>query len=328
VNQFRSASLIPAMLVCASATLVAGISGPVSGYLFDDATGQIRPIVGIPGGAVTGAAVTLPFALKQAVISPAGVGIGVSDSGQVFVISALNANEPKLTQLAGVDDNPNIIVLSQTGTAAALYWKDGAKAQVFAHLPDHPYATSLDLSAIPGEILAIAPDNTGSYLLAAATSSQNSGAVYRATPGDSYTWISALATGIRPSAVQFLPNGLDAAVVDEGADQVFLIANVSTAPEQRVLAISADGVHGPTVVTTGDDYVLAGNADSPALILIGLRNGFTSTIQAVDLPCPPARLSRLAAPHLYLLGGTSSGPIYLLDNTQSPITYFVPGPAQ
>ena len=328
MKHYRSASLILAMVVCASATLIAGISGPVSGYLFDDATGQIRPIVGIPGGAVMGTAVTLPFALKQAVISPAGVGIGVSDSGQVFVISALNANEPKLTQLVGIDDNPNIIALSQTGTSAALYWKDGAKAQVFAQLPDHPSGTSLDLSAIPGEILAVAPDNTGSYLLAAASRSRRSGAVYRVTPGNAYTLVSALATGIRPAAVQFLPNGLDAVVVDEGADQVFLIANVSTAPEQRVLAISADGVHEPTVVTTGDDYVLAGNAVSPALILIGLRNGFTSTIQAVGLPCPPARLSQLGAPNLYLLGGTSSGPIYLLDNAQSPTTYFVPPPAQ
>ena len=82
------------------------------------------------------------------------------------------------------------------------------------------------------------------------------------------------------------------------------------------------------MVTTDDGYVLAGNAHSPTLILIGLRNGFTSTIQAVDLPCRPVRLSQLAAPHLYLLGGTSSGPIYLLDNTQSPTTYFVPVPAQ
>ena len=65
--------------------------------------------------------------------------------------------------------------------------------------------------------------------------------VYRATPGDASTSVSALATGIRPAAVQFLPNGLDAVVVDEGADQVFLIANVSTAPEERVLAISATG---------------------------------------------------------------------------------------
>ena len=136
MNHYRSAGLILAMVVCASVTLFAGISGPVSGYLFDDADSQIRPIIGIPGGAVMGAAVTLPFALKQAVISPAGVGIGVSDSGQVFVITALNANEPKLTQLVGIDDNPNIIVLSQTGTAAALYWRDGAKAQVFADLPD------------------------------------------------------------------------------------------------------------------------------------------------------------------------------------------------
>jgi hypothetical protein len=328
VNHFRSASLILALAVSASVKLVAGISGPVSGYVFDDATSQIRPIVGIPGGAVMGTAVTLPFTLKQAVISPAGIGIGVSDVGQVFVITALSADEPKLTQLVGIDDNPNLIVLSRAGTAAALYWKDGAKAEVYAHLPDHPYGTSLDFSGIPGEILAIAPDNTGSYLLATATSSQNSGAVYRVAPGDSYTWVSTLATGVRPAAVQFLPNGLDAVVVDEGADQVFLIANVSTAPEQRVLAISADGVHTPTVVTTDDDSILAGTSDSPTLILIGLRDGFTSTIQAVDLPCPPVRLSQLGAPHLYLLGGSSAGPIYLLDNTQSPMSYFVPGPAQ
>ncbi len=313
-------------LAWACVSVSAGVSGPVSGYVFDEAVGQVRPILGLPGGAVLGAPVVLPFTLKRAVVASSGFLVGVAPSGQVVVVTTLDGAEPAITPIDQVDANPDQVVLNQSATAVVLSWRDSAKVQVIRGLPGNPeVSAAMDLSQLPGDVLAVATDSTGADLLVG-VSRQGSGGVYLVRVSRDSVAVKFLGPAVRPVAVQFLHAGRDAVIADQGANQVFLIKDVAGAAEQRILASAIDGLHAPAMLAASEDkdYVLAGNADGDHLFVVSLQNDFASTVQAVDLPGAATQLTRLAGPHLYLLSQVSSSPQYVFDNSQQPRTYFVP----
>ena len=153
-----------ALVLCAAAPAVAlaaePLSGPVAGYIFDGASrgpGQtprgIRPIYGIPGSAMLGAPVTLPFPVDFAVLSASGefaLARSASPDQPVWVIQGLAGAQPSLTPLPGALADARIVMNAQ-GSAAVLY--SASKLQFVWGLPDQPTA---------GEAIAL-PDWHGRY---------------------------------------------------------------------------------------------------------------------------------------------------------------------
>jgi hypothetical protein len=321
------APMVFAILLAGPVVSGSGIQGPLSGYVFDDAAGQIRPINGFPGGAVVGLPVLLPFVLQSASIAPGGYAITVAATGEISLVSTMDADKVTVTPIDAAGANPDGVTLNGTGTAAVLYWKDKATAQIVVGLPGSPRpGVILDLSQIPGEVKVIAADQTGSYLLVAAADADGHGGVYRVMTDGSTTTVSFLAPATQPTAIQFLHGGRDAVVADAGANQILLITDITASPAESILATSSDGIDSIDRLAVSDDqdYVLAASSQSSKLIVIHLRNGFASAVENVDLPCIPSRLSQLSLPHLYVLSGPTPGPVQLLDTSRGTSTYFVP----
>jgi hypothetical protein len=271
--------------------------------------------------------VPVPFLLKSASIAPGGYAITVAATGEISMVSAMDSDEATITPIDALGANPDRVVLNDAGTAVALYWKDKAAGQIVIGLPGAPAAgATLDLSQIPGEILAIAADQTGSYLLVAAADSDGHGGIYRVTNNESTTTLSFVAPAIRPTAIHFLHGGHDAIVADAGANQILLIKDVTASAEESILATSSDGVDSVDLLAASEDqdYVLAASSQNTKLLVMYLRNGFVSTVASSDLPCVPSRLTKLSLQHLYVLSGPAPGPTQLLENSQGPSTYFVP----
>jgi hypothetical protein len=326
IRRLPAASVF-AILLTGSVVSGGGIQGPLSGYVFDDAAGQIRPIRGLPGGAVVGPPVLVPFLLKSASIAPGGYAITVGVTGGISMVSTMDADEVTVTPIDAVGANPDAVTLNGPGTAAVLYWKDKAAAQIVIGLPEAPAPRAiLDLSQIPGQVMAIAVDQTGSYLLVAAADADGHGGIYRVTTDGSTTTVSFLVPAIQPTAIRFLHGGRDAVVADAGANQILLITDISANPAESILATSSDGIDSIDRLAVSDDqdYVLAASSQSTKLIVIHLSNGFVSAVENADLPCVPSRLSQLSLPHLYVLSGPTPGPVELLDTSRGTSTYFVP----
>ena len=67
-----------------------GISGPVSGFVVDGRSQRLRPINGLPGSAVLGTAVQLPFS--------AGLAAAATDLDYAIVTDAHGTGEPFLAR--------------------------------------------------------------------------------------------------------------------------------------------------------------------------------------------------------------------------------------
>ena len=276
---------------------------------------------------MVGLPVPVPFLLKAASIAPGGYAITVAVTGEISLVSTMDADAVTVTPIDAVGVNPDAVTLNGLGTAAVLYWKDKVAAQIVIGLPGAPApGATLDLSQIPGEILAIAADPTGSYLLAAAADADGHGGIYRVTNDESTTTVSFIAPAIQPTAIQFLHGGRDAVVADAGANQILLITDVTASPAESILATSSDGIDSVDRLAVSDDhdYVLAASSQNTKLVVIHLLNGFVSAVENSDLPCIPSRLSPLSLPHLYVLSGPAPGPVQLLDTSRGTSIYFVP----
>lgn len=318
------AGLVP-LLLSGHAVAASEIQGPTSGYVFDASRGQVLPINGRPGGATLGEAVAPGVRLKQAAIAPEGFAVGVDLDGTVLLISSFQAPRASVTQLAFASTSPDLLFLNGAGTAA-LYWRTKKVAQLVTGLPDNPgISPVVDLSQIPGDISAITSDPTGSYLLVAA-GSQGSGGIYRAG-ADGKSTVQLLVPGVSPVAIQFVHAGKDAAVLDQGANQLFLIQDVLGAAEQQVLAGAKDGLHAPLQLAAGGDgnYFLVGNVGETSVRMVHMQGNFAVSVDAVELPSVPAQLAMLTT-DLFLVsaGDDSSRPWYVLDVSATPAAYFIP----
>ncbi|MEO8097286.1 MAG: hypothetical protein ABI811_06250 [Acidobacteriota bacterium] len=323
-------SLIGLLGLCAVLSLNvqgSGLRGPLSGYVFNDTTGQILPIQGIPGAAILGNPVNVPTPFQRAVISPLGFAVTISTTGEVAILSRLDSDEPLVTPLDTLAPNPDILTLSQNGSAVALFWKALGKVQLFSGLPAPPSGSkTLDVQYLSGEVAALAPDNSGSYVLAASADSEGHGGVYRIEDQRTWTSIVMVTPAIQPVAVTFVHGGRDALALDRGSNELIFLPEVLGSGGSRVIATFSDAPDPVDRLTASDatDYVLVGSSKNERLFVVALRDEYSTSTELLELPITNPLLTRLSAPHLYLLAGPSPGPVQILDVSRTPQSFFVP----
>jgi hypothetical protein len=282
----------------------------VLGYLFDSSSLSLRPLRGIPGASTLGNPLPLDFTPEWIEIAPRHEYAlsREADSGRILAID-LRTPAPATLPLIAVSAGADRVFFSPLGKAAALYYRDEMQVRIVTGLPGETEPkTSIDLRSVPGVLTALAVSDDGETLVIAASQGDD-GSVFAAGPGEGIHLVGPLG---RASSIAFLSDSPDVLIADAGRSEILRIANVKTSAGWTVLATRRDGLDQPVAVAVSRDNQTA-FAVSPAdrkIALLPLNGG---PIELMDCRCTPTGLHALASGSVFLLTGTSSSPIYLLD---------------
>src|SRR5262249_7349003 len=142
----------------------------------------------------------------------------------------------------------NLIAVSPSGKAAALFGPDGTLQSV-RQLPDAPeLVLQVDLSDIPGHLQGMAVADDGTLVL-----------LNFLSPGEAALW-AVSSNGSRwvlpaqhPSSASFLADRHDVLIADDAAQEVFLLSNIDQEAARLPVASFAEGFLGFSGVAASDD---------------------------------------------------------------------------
>src|SRR5262245_42356400 len=107
------------------------IQRPTLGFVFDEAFLSLRPVLGIPGAALTGSGLSFEHPVRHVEVAPGqNYGLAIdAERGSVGLVR-MDLDPISVTPLAGVDPSPRRIALSPTGLSAALLYDEPQRVRV------------------------------------------------------------------------------------------------------------------------------------------------------------------------------------------------------
>ncbi len=142
----------------------AQVTSPVFGYAPDGL--GVRTMRGLPAAGFLGEALNPGRELAMVQVSPRQDYILAVDANTGEVVAFVPGASAQV--LAGAGANPDQILMSPRGSAAALYFASTNQAQIVSGLPASPSIRQIDLSALgAASAMAVADDGSfayGSYL--------------------------------------------------------------------------------------------------------------------------------------------------------------------
>lgn len=316
--------LFAALLLGAGTAAASGINGPVSGFMLDARSRALRPVNGLPGAAVMGAPLAIPFQVQLAAVAPRrdfALAAGFDDNAQVVLVSGLSAAAPAVSSIAGVIGGVTRIALSAGGSAALLYSASSAQLQTLSGLPDNPRAgAAIDVSGLGDAITALAVDDTGAVLVVG-TGSQDAGAVYL-IPADGAA--ARLAPAHNVSALVLLNGARDVAFASNTSNEIVRVSNIAGTISAQIVGSANDGVSNPVglAAAKGDSELWVANAGSSSLLVFNLAQ--PGPPESIDLPSAPTRCDVLNGRSMLVLNDVGQAPLLLLDPEADRAVYFVP----
>jgi DNA-binding beta-propeller fold protein YncE len=304
------------------ALLIVGVSGagvalarqsefvrpPFLGFIQDSAGAVIWPIIGVPGASVLGNPLELEADISDAIISPTqDFAIAVQKEDRRAVVISLASGSIAFTSIPGTQVGADLIAISPTGSAAAIFSEDSRIIRVVGHLPQAPVVMhEFDASGIPGRGTGIAISDDGATSL------------IRFVDDESVTlWMvdSTRAWRIpadRPSASAFFPNNHDAVVADDATQSVFLVMDAGATATQLRLTSAPEGINGFSSVAVSADgrQIFLTDDESATLLIVDVE---TRTSKSVSCQCRPTGLSPLRGKSVYGLTRASRDPVAVLD---------------
>ena len=284
-----------------------GIGGPVLGYVYDAAVKGVRPILGVPGAATMGEPLEAGFEMVQAAVSPEQDYIlAVAAEGREVRLLKIKRGVIAGSAMPDLPPDPEQIVLSPMGSAAAFRYPGADRIQVVAGFPDAPILKrEIDLSTIRSSVTAVAISDDADTLLVAS----EDGTLFVT---DSDGGVRAMGTFGHVAALKFLERGHDALVADATGNSIYLIRDAAGAGPVVRMAGERDGVAGPREVVASRDgrRAVVMNGGAGDLILLDLVGG-----PAVRVACEVTAtgLERLDGNAVFRLTEAGAGPVWLLD---------------
>lgn len=287
------------------------VGGPVSGFVFDQKTQALRPVVGVPGAAYLGSAAL--ESLDAAAVSPDGSAALAVREGKLLLVTGLKA-QPAAVEIEGAIAGVNRIAWAADGLSAAVYAAASRQAQMLSKLDGTPVAdAAVDLSAVSGTLTALAAAGGG---MVAGFADEAAGGVYFIQAGAEPKLISSAA---RPSAVAVA--GSDLFFADQDRGQVWQVTGFAG---DATPLLFADGLASPVGVQAAGNRLFIANSGDNTLAIFDV-NARTSVGQ-LALDAAPAMLEACGTRALWLLNtaGGDGEPLYVLDGRDNPAVYFVP----
>lgn len=287
---------VAVLSMLALAGVDAQVSAPLLGWLPEDA--QIRPMRGLPGAAMLGAAVNTGHRLTNITVSPQQnyVLAGDAQSGEVLLIVPGGS----VSTLAATA-KPETIAVSPRGSAALLWYPGSGNFEILSGLPSNP-AVRTAASSLSGPVAAMAVSDDGQWFAAASSSGV-------------YVWGSnGVATqvysGGDAAALAFYPGGSNLAVAT--STQVLAVDGTSAS----VLYQGSFAPKGIGVSADGQSVILADGSGSIYSI-----TGLGATV--TQCQCQPGGVFGLGG-SLFRLTSSAVGPVKLIDASSGAAIYTVP----
>jgi hypothetical protein len=300
------------------------IRGPIAGFYVDHQRGTIRSILGIPGAALIGPDVTLPFTISDGVLSPTSdfaLVVSTEDGEPVYLIRALLSGMPEVILIKNALPGPKLLAMNAASSIAVLASRSGMQVQTVTGLPEVPVASApVNTLGVVSEITTLALDNSGSRLLLGSSDGVQ-GAVYSLQMQNP---VSRLITPAgRPSAILFINGDRDAVIADRVLNQITLVTDVDGSANASPLAVQGDGIVDPTgLQRLSNGQILAVTNADHGLKLISTDP--VLNISTIQTDWPVTRCDRLGDGSAILLNEQNGVPLQLLDPTQNGRVFFVP----
>jgi hypothetical protein len=294
-----------------------GVRGPVLGYMWDEASRGLRPLLGIPGASRLAGPIRLEPAVSYAEGLPGqDYALGVdAGSGEVLLIDLRGGGRAQ--PVAGAGAAPDRILFGPTGATAALYFRERRTVQLLSGLPGAAsVVAAIDIGALPGVLTSLAVNDNADLLLAA-VSEGDAGSLFALTVEAGPRRLAAIG---RASALVFLENSQDALLADESRREVLLLRDASAAAEIRVLAGERDGLSRPVAVAATAGRLLAADAGGQAVALLDPAGGAPAMLSC---DCRVSGLYRLRG-DVFRLTAVSEAPQFLLETGAEPRVLFAP----
>jgi hypothetical protein len=292
-------------------------AGPIVALTYDAPTRSLRAVNGLPGSSSFGPA--LMDNVYFASLAPGqNYGLAFQDGKWLFV-SGLGSTSLSRTAISGIDQYPDGIVWSGSGSVAILYSISQGWFQTVSGFPNAPVAAALvSVSSLAGSFSAIATNGTGSEIAVAA--SGDSGAVYQYSSGQ----FNRLASMSNPLSLSFSTNSQTLFALDGSSQDVFAI----TVSSGGIQTLSLPGLGNPIAIQASTD-----SQNRPLLYIASasdhtLRILDTATLQIlndVSLSVQPTGLAPFGTNSFVLVPRTqSSNPLWLFSIIPQPGAFFVP----
>jgi hypothetical protein len=296
----------------------ASMTGPLSGFVFDNPTSSIRPIIGIAGSAYLGPSIM--GGIDFASVAPNGVSALVVQGGQLLAVSGLNSTAPQSVPL----DTP-------FSSSMVIGWAPDGSRVVFASAVGGPLIqsvrwmsgvssldTPIDLSSIGGTISTLVLDAASPRILIGIRDDAVGGVYLNDADGS----LTSLAATPDPSALALSSDGTTAVATDRHTGQVLRFA-IGTVPAAEPLLQNPDVLTDPVGVVLSKDAKTIYIADrQKGVLACDLDSQMCASIASIT----PKGFMLLAQSSIFLVSDrqTPTDPIVVFDSGSAAI-YFVPG---
>ncbi|MEZ5401940.1 MAG: hypothetical protein R2729_19865 [Bryobacteraceae bacterium] len=313
----RTAKLIlTAALACGAG--LAGIRGPVMGWVADRDARVLRPVNGMPGAGSMGDPVDAGMAVDAAVVNAAaGVAlVSDRDNGGLGVVRGLG-DSPSAVALEGVVAGAELMALSPGGQYGAVFAK--GSVQLIRQLKSEPAVSAPVATELDGAAAMVVDD--GGVILVAAR-----GGIHAFAPDAGGVLV---ARADSPSALALLDEGFIYA--DRAANEVVIGETRGEFAPVRILAQGTDGVEAPIGVAVAGRR--AAVAHSGGLAVFDIDAG----LKLFDVPLMAAPEMLKTFGSAFALNAGGAGPLWLLDaleveragaGSDAPKVWFVPAAAR
>jgi hypothetical protein len=278
----------------------------------------LRPILGIPGAALLGDPLESGIPAIAATISPRqDYAFVTGRDRQLRLVRFPNASAAVEISLP---PDPERIVLSPMGSAAALYYSTTGMLHLVTGLPDAVSAErKIDLSRLGRVSLPIALSDNGQLILLANPDDSSSVLLLGADGGQTRLPVSG------PVAALAFRGRSDDAVIAMQDGSIALIRAMSQNLRYEILADAAAGLAEAIAVefSTDGSRVYAVSAGG-AILGLGMAE---RTPVRLSCSCRPSGLYRQNGGVGFRLNSLAEGPVFLLDTgTRPERVLFVPAP--
>jgi hypothetical protein len=300
------------------------IQGPVVGFVPDHAGEMIRPILGIPAAPVLGEPLGFGNAVRNAAISPGqDYAIALTREDNIAVLIRFTADPVAVSSLEGVRPGMDMIAISQTGAAAAVYDHEAKILQAIGRVAAAPEIVfEFDANGIPGHLQDIAVSDDAALVLLRFSDAEN--ATLWLVGSNGLRWS---VPANRPSAGRFLANRHDAIIADDVSQDVFLLTHIDETASRMSVASAGDGFDAISGVAASEDgkRIFITSTASRNVTAVNLETGISF---AVPCYCRATGLHRLKG-NVFVLATGADGGVALLDASSSePRVVIIPPAAE